>query len=70
MRSINLTSIPKKGQFYDWMKSVGCTCHLVFDDVELDFMIIDVYRKNRTTYLKIISNTSSKIIYNINRHFL
>ena len=66
MRSINLTSIPKKGQFYDWMKSVGCTCHVVFDDVELDFMIIDVYRKNRTTYLKIISNhRSAKGVYDI-----
>ena len=66
MRSIDLTSIPKRGQFYDWMKSVGCTCHVIFDDVALDFMIIDVYRKNRTTYLKIISNhRSAKGVYDI-----
>lgn len=66
MRSIDLTSIPKKGQFYDWMKSVGCTCHVIWDNIELDFMIIDVYRKNRTTYLKIISNhRSAKEIYNV-----
>ena len=66
MRSIDLTSIPKKGQFYDWMRSVGCICHIIWDGVELDFMIIDVYRKNRATYLKIISNhRNAKEVYDI-----
>ena len=66
MKSIDLTSIPKKGQFYDWMRSVGCICHIIWDGVELDFMIIDVYRKNRATYLKIISNhRNAKEVYDI-----
>ena len=56
MRSIDLTSIPKKGQFYDWMKSVGCTCHTVWDDIECDFMIIGITKHGNRTYLRYVSN--------------
>ena len=42
MRSINLTSIPKKGKFYDWKNSVGTVCHVIYDEHEFDVMITKV----------------------------
>lgn len=42
MRSINLTSIPKRGKNYDWIKSIGCICHVIYDEHEFDVMITKV----------------------------
>ena len=56
MRKIDLTSIPKKGKIYDWGNSIGCMCHVVWDCIECDFMVIGVVKRNKRLYLRYISN--------------
>ena len=57
MRSINLSALTRnnKGN-YDWMGSVGKIFHVIWDDIECDFMIINIIRKGKHIYVRYATN--------------
>lgn len=51
MRNIDLSDLPQKGKSINWIGSVGYKCKFIYDDIEGEVEIIDVHRKNNTTWV-------------------
>ena len=57
-KEIFLDELPHKGKFVDWKNSVEYSVKGIYDDIEFEIEIIDYYRKNKKSYLKIKYNNN------------
>lgn len=53
MKYMNLNNLPRNKNNIDWIKSVGCKCEFVYNDIKGTIEIIEFKRLNNRTYLTI-----------------
>lgn len=51
MKYMDLSNLPRKGKLIDWINSIGFKCKFIYEDIEDEIEILDVYRKNHKTWI-------------------